>query len=135
MRAVTPCYVKFNLNYFEPFCDVIDIPTTIVLMMCSLCCYKTQLNIMPTFQPTDYMLRTFESKISGVKDSEQGGEVQPWEIYAWCLRDAMAVSSGMGISDMPIKNKLEFENFMNKQSNEIVINQRTFKWQSKQVKL
>jgi hypothetical protein len=45
----------------------------------------------------------------------------------------MAVSSGMGVSEMPIKNKLEFENFMNKQNNQIEINQRTFKWQSKQV--
>ncbi len=70
MRPITPCYVKFNSSYFDPFCDVIDIPATIVLMMCSLSFYKTQLNIMPTFQPTDYMLRKFESKISGVKDSE-----------------------------------------------------------------
>jgi len=77
---------------------------------------------MPTFYPTDYMLRNFEAKVGGGKDSEQGGEAQPWEIYAWCLRDAMASSSGLGISDMPIKNKLQFENFMNRQSDCIEIN-------------
>ena len=70
MRAITPCYVKFGDNFVNPCCDVIDIPTSIVLMMCSLCCYKTSLNIMPTFRPNDYMLRTFENKVNGTKDGE-----------------------------------------------------------------
>lgn len=47
------------------------------------------------------------------------------------MRDAIAVSSGLSVSDMPIKNKLEFEDFMNKKTDEIMINLRTFKWQSK----
>lgn len=51
------------------------------------------------------------------------------------MRDAIAACGKMGISDMPIKNKLEFEDFMNKKRDEIEINGRTFRWQSKSAKL
>lgn len=74
MRAVTPCYVKFERSYFDPMCDVIDIPGIIVLMFSSFCVYRCQLNIMPTFEPTEFMLKKYESKISGGSGAAKDGD-------------------------------------------------------------
>ena len=74
---------------------------------------------MPTFCPNDFMFKTFKEKVkSPVIDSEQL-EPEPWEIYAWCLRDVMAKTSGLKTSDIPLRKKLEYENFMNQRRNEV----------------
>ena len=41
----------------------------------------------------------------------------------------MASSSGLSVSDMPIKGKLEYEDFMNGKTNQIKVNNRVFKWE------
>ena len=65
---------------------------------------------MPTFVPNDYMLKQFSHKVGKNPELET---IEPWEVYAWCVRDAIAKQSGMAVSDMPMAKKIEFEEFMN----------------------
>ena len=74
------------------------------------------MTIMPMFSPNDHMLQKFAQT---VKDSENGVEPEPWQIYAWCVRDAMAKQSGMSVSDMPMSKKQEYEKFMNFKLNQV----------------
>ena len=111
MRPVQPCYVKVSESLVNPCYDVVDFQVLLVLVMSSFSCYRTTLHIMPTFVPNDYMLKNFANKVDKRYEFQT---VEPWEIYAWCVRDAMAAESGMKISDMPLSKKLEYENFMKK---------------------
>lgn len=110
MRPVTPCFVKMGESLVNPCYDVLDFWHLVIFMMSSFSGYCTTLHIMPTFVPNDYMLKKFAHKVAKRDDLEP---VEPWEIYAWCVRDAMAAESGMKVSDMPLSKKIEYENFMN----------------------
>lgn len=65
------------------------------------------------------MYERFKSK---VQPDQLGPEPEQWEIYAWCVRDAMAKSSGMQVSDIPLRKKLEYEDFMNCKRHSVEIN-------------
>ena len=60
-----------------------------------------EFTIMPEFTPTQWMLDNHKSK--GTAD---------WQIYAECVRDAMAKHGGFFKEDRPIKEKLAYEDFM-----------------------
>ena len=64
---------------------------------------------MPPFVPNQYMLDTHKDK--GHCD---------WEIYAWCLRDAIAKQGGFGLSDLRTSDRLAYQNFMNKKTDSII---------------
>lgn len=113
MRPVTPCYVKMGDSLVNPCNDVLDFWNLVVFMMSSFSIYRTTLHIMPTFVPNDYMLKKFRHMVK----KEDGLDLaEPWEIYAWCVRDAMAAESGMKVSEMPLSKKLAYETFMNRRS-------------------
>ena len=57
---------------------------------------------MPPFMPNDKMLEIHKDK----------GD-QDWEIYAWCVRDAIAKASGLPKSDGSLREKREFESLYN----------------------
>ena len=108
MRPIIPCYVKMGDSLVNPCFDVLDFWVLVIFMLSSFSIYKTTLHIMPKFVPNSYMLNNFASKIAKEGDTLP----EPWEIYAWCIRDAMARESGMAVSDMPLHEKLNYENFM-----------------------
>ena len=68
---------------------------------------------MPDFTPNPWMLE---------RHSDRGNA--PWEIYAWCLRDAMSKHSGIKTLDekLALKDKLAFESLMNAKSDKVEIN-------------
>lgn len=109
MRPVTPCFVKIGDSLVHPCNDVMEFWVLVFFMMSSFSTYRTKLHIMPTFVPNDYMLKTYACKVTR---HDELNPVEPWEIYAWCVRDVMAAESGMRVSDMPLGNKLEYEKFM-----------------------
>lgn len=41
-----------------------------------------------------------------------------WEIYAWCVRDAMCKASGFGKCEQSYRDKMVYENFMQKRKDE-----------------
>ena len=62
-----------------PTFDVLPLPELFILMLSNVSFSKSTLYIMPPFVPNQHMLDKHDDK--GQYD---------WEIYAWCLRDAMA---------------------------------------------
>ena len=66
-----------------------------VLMLSSLCCYTCTVYMLPPFTPTKKMLEMHKDK--GDED---------WEIYAECLREAMAKQSGFKICNQPLREKI-----------------------------
>lgn len=101
MRTIQPCYVKFKYLFVRPTFDVIGLIDIIVLLFCNISPCLATLYIMPPFVPNQYMLDTHSDK----------GDYD-WEIYAWCLRQAMAKSGGFTTCDMTIREKLNYEHFM-----------------------
>lgn len=70
---------------------------------------------MPPFVPNQYMLDAHMDK----------GECD-WEIYAWCLRHAIAKYGRFGLSDMKMKARLDYIAFMNKKTDSIEFEGKTF---------
>ena len=80
MRTVQPCYVEIEHNGFSPNLDIMDWQVVAGLWLCHFGYFKSTLHIMPAFTPNEYMLDNF---------SHMGDE--DWQIFAWCVRDAIAV--------------------------------------------
>lgn len=110
MRPVIPCYIKFGDALVNPCYDVIEFSHMLILLLSAISFYKSHLYIMPPFVPNDYMLKTHADKVKPSGDNEK---IEDYDIYAWCVRDAMATESGFGTSDMPMSKKLEYEDFVN----------------------
>lgn len=91
MRPVIPCYIKFGNCLVKPCYDVLDFWDMMILLLSNFSMYHSRLYIMPEFTPNDYMLQNFGDKVSKNDEEGQKKHAEPWEIYAWCVRDAMAV--------------------------------------------
>jgi len=70
------------------------------------------MTIMPEFTPTEWMLNTHRNKAANGED---------WEVYAECVREAMARHGNFLISNNPIREKLAYEEFMYGYKNDITI--------------
>ena len=71
---------------------------------------------MPEFTPNTIMLE---------RHADKGNE--PWEIYAWCVRDAMSKQSGLPKANNNIlKEKLAYVDFMNCQKDFMEVQGRLF---------
>lgn len=84
MRTVIPCYVEFKCGMVYPFYDTMDFSPLCILLLSQLQISSSTLNIMPDFTPNSVMLD---------KHADKGRE--PWEIFAWCVRDAICKQSGL----------------------------------------
>ena len=62
---------------------MMDLPVLCIMLMSELWHRQARLYIMPIFTPNDTML---------AKHADKGKE--DWEIYSWCLRDAVAKAGG-----------------------------------------
>lgn len=117
MRPIIPCFIKLGNNLVTPSYDVIDFFNLVIFMCSSLTYSVATLYIMPPFVPNEYMLKKFEDKVTkqlpilGHENSDKNN-VEPWEIYGWCLRDVIAHYGQMKVSDIPLRNKLEYEDFI-----------------------
>lgn len=60
---------------------------------------------MPDFEPNEYLFRTHADK---GKDR--------WEIYAWALRDVMARTGNFETSDINLRLKIAYQDYMNHNS-------------------
>ena len=106
-RAVIPAVYKYNIDGLSvhPFVD-----TTNDWQMHAMTCSQfsfciIDLKFFPPFQPNDYL---FEHHYAKGKES--------WEIYAWAVRDFMVKNSHLESHDQPIREKLDFQNYLNNKS-------------------
>ena len=79
MRTVVPAFIKIGQRCFNPSFDVLDFWPFICMLLSNICFYKFEIVIMPEFTPTQWML-----------DKHRCKSEQDWEVYAECLREAMA---------------------------------------------
>ena len=95
MRTVIPSFIVVQSGMVWPFYDTIDFFPMLYLILCDLSFTVSTLYIMPEFTPNAVMLE---------KHADKGKE--PWEIFAWCVRDAICKKSGL--------TKLDNNNFEEK---------------------
>lgn len=93
--------MKTETTMFSQTVDVIDLIDNFVMCLSSLCFTVSTLHIMPAFVPNQFMLE---------KHSDKG--TFDWEVYAWCLRDAIAKHSGLEKTEQSYKEKIAYERFM-----------------------
>ena len=121
MRTVTPSFFQItNTGQIAPTYEVPDLKALLILLLSSLCIRVGTLVIMPEFTPTPDML-----KLHGDKG------IAPWEIYAWCVRDAISKQSGIKTLDekLALADKLEFIKLMNGEVDSAVVNGHRFSYQ------
>lgn len=76
---------------------------------------------MPDFTPNPWMLE---------RHADKGRE--PWEIYAWCVRDAISKHSGIKTLDekLSLKDKLAFEALMAGHSDKVEVNGQIWQYEN-----
>ena len=84
MRTIQPTYVKVSGGSVNIQYCMLDLPVVCIMLMSELWFRTATLNILPIFTPNEFMLERHADK----------GE-QDWEIYAWCVRDAISKASGI----------------------------------------
>jgi len=95
LRPVTPCFVKVSYSMVSPTYESVEFFPWLILCLSSLGVFQSHVYIMPSFIPTDHMFKTHRH---GSSDQELGHE-EKVEIYARCLREAIAKQSGFKTID------------------------------------
>jgi len=99
-KRVTPIFLKYHHGHFSPSFEVIDF-FPLAWMQMSSPWMKVDVNLMPDFEPNEYLFRTHADK---------GKE--RWEIFAWAVRDIMAKEGDFELSDMVIKDRNPYFHYM-----------------------
>ena len=99
-KRVSPMYFKYHVHGFSTAYDVIDF---LPLVFMNLCYFglKCDVNIMPDFEPNEYLF---------TKHADKGQE--RWEVFAWAVRDVMAKSGDFGFSNLKLSEKIAYYKFM-----------------------
>ena len=63
---------------------------------------------MPDFQPNEFLFETHSNK---------GGD--RWEVFAWAVRDAMCKAGNFEKCEIPIRDKIKYEAYMQMESTEM----------------
>ena len=101
MKTVQPCFIKIAERMVQPTWEVTHFAANLTLVISSLCLNHVTVYIMPEFTPTQKMLDMHKSKGS-----------EDWEIFAECLREAMAKTGNFKINNQQIREKLEYERYL-----------------------
>jgi lysophosphatidylcholine acyltransferase / lyso-PAF acetyltransferase len=90
-KTIRPMFMSYKCHTVSPAFDVMEFLPLAILHL-SWACYRCEVNIMPDFQPNDYLFETHKDK---------GNE--RWEIYSWAVRDAMLKAGGFEACDLPLR--------------------------------
>ena len=119
MRTVIPSFYSITAGQISPTYEIIDLVALLMLIFSSLYFRFGKINIMPEFVPNPTMLEKHDDK-----------GIEPWQIYAWCVRDAISKHSGIPVLDekLSLKDKLKFEALMNGKADRVEINGHYFEY-------
>jgi len=95
-KRVTPIYLKYPVHGFSSAYDVIDYLPLLIMNLC-WAGLKCEVNIMPDFEPNEYLFR---------KHADKGSD--RWEVFAWAVRDAMAKSGEFELSSLRLQEKVDY---------------------------
>jgi len=79
-KTIKPIFMKFDLKAFSPAFNMPLLP--LIFMQLSRGCITCKINIMPDFQPNEFLFETHKN--SG--EHEDGRENERWETFAWAVR-------------------------------------------------
>lgn len=99
-KRVKPLLLNYKVHTIHPVFDVIELLPLAILQL-SWACMQVNIIEMPDFEPNEYLFETHKDK---GKDR--------WEIYAWALREAMMKVGNMEPCDIPMKEKICYEEYM-----------------------
>ena len=99
-KRIKPLLLDWKVGTVHPAYDTIEVLVLAILQF-SWSCMSVTIKEMPDFEPNEYLFETFKDK---------GKE--RWEIYAWALRDAMMQAGKLEACDYTLKEKLQYEGFM-----------------------
>ena len=116
MRTVIPCFITLSDSHYKPIFDTLPFWPMFWLMMSSLTFVHLKINIMPEFTPNEWMLNNHR------KDEN----MEDWEVYAQCVREAISQQSGFTVDDTTCREKLIYEDFMCQKTDTITIKGHTF---------
>ena len=104
--------------------SILDMPVLFIMLMSELACRTATLHIMPPFTPNDAMLNIHKDK--GTED---------WEIYAWCLRDAIAKAGNFEVRpNNPYKERMDYYYYINGRLNELEVQGKMYYAQNRNSK-
>ena len=103
-KRVKPILLDYSVGTLQPSYDIIEILPLAILQL-SWTGMKCVITEMPDFEPTEYLFETHKDK----------GQDR-WEIYAWALRDAMRKCGNLEECNMPMKEKIVYEGYMQMQT-------------------
>lgn len=102
-KRVLPIYMKYTFSGFSTdYALMDDLPLAILTLCWIWGGLKCEVGVLPVFQPNEYMFEKFKNKGS-----------ERWEAYAWCVRDAMAKAGGFEVTDIPVRAKLAYYQYLN----------------------
>ena len=116
MRAVTPAVVKYSWGTFSPTWDSMTFIGQAPLMYSWPETYGCKVRLLPDFHPNDYLLE---------KHKDKGKE--PWEIFAWAVRDIMAKVGGFEKNEQHLSDKMLYKQFMAGHFDEFELNGKTIR--------
>ena len=117
MRTVIPSFTTFEwMGQIRPVYDTVEFFPLVFLLLSSFQTNCVKLRIMPEFVPNPRMLELHADKAE-----------QPWEIFAWCVRDAIVKQSGLRKeSNNVFKDKYAYIDFMTCQKDYMEVYGRMF---------
>ena len=125
MRTITPTFFgATSWSQITPTYALMALWPLQFLLCSSLLTRHGTITIMPDFTPNPYMLEKFADK---------GKE--PWEIYAWCVRDAIAKHAGLKILDVKLglQDKKAYVALMNHWKNKVEVNGEVYEYRGNSI--
>jgi hypothetical protein len=118
MRTVLPCYLTWTQNaQFNPTYESMYLTHWLAMFFSCIGFYTMKLHIMPPFTPNHIMLEKHADK--GKTD---------WEIYAWCVRDAIAKKGSLiKVENNSFRDKYAYLDFMLGSTDQMEVQGRIFK--------
>ena len=104
MRTIRPCYFSITSGQVAPTYETLDLFPLLILLLSSLYFRYSKITVLPEMTPTPEMLDLHSVRVR-----------EPWQIYAWCVRDAISKYSGVKKLDekLDLKDKKAYTALMN----------------------
>ena len=99
----------------RPCYDIMNLPELMIMLCSRFSCVTSTLTIMPPFMPNDKMLELHADK--GQED---------WEIFAWCVRDAISKAGNLPKVDGSLREKNLYSSIYSGKADEIEIDGKTY---------
>ena len=116
MRTVIPSYLKWNCGMVSPCYDTVEFKPLAFMLMASFELSYFTLTIMPEFTPNKILLDRHADKAD-----------EPWQIYAWAVRDIMSKKSGLRCeANNNLQDKLAYIDFMTSNTDYMEVKGRLF---------